>query len=352
MNNLNNCNNTCFDESYNFKVNMLVLLVFLLILAVVFYYYLNLVIKNKKQESEKIHNIVNNMITENNENNNKEVILFNNEMVENKYHSLVEVLGKESLLEKSGSDFSSATWLTPLDKFNQIGKFGGCDYVRINGYVARKHHPVPASIFVLVGRYMYVPDNLLGPIKYASETINMNQLQVPKPINDHYEETGEKLASLVTGSCGSITISAITVHFVEDMINKYKDIDIVNPLDLYDEFRKEYDRRIHHYLCGKGIVEEIPWYSPEYFNEPEIFNAKIAGCNNLDIYNNIPVANNKNNVPVNNKQVGNNRNNMPVSNNKNNNLVPVESYSPMPSNMELFHGGGHRKRYPSSYEPQ
>lgn len=320
MNKLNNCNNTCFDDTYNFKINMVILLIFLLILSGVFYYYLNLVIKSKQKESEKIHNLVNNIVDNNKLPPPEEPMIFKNKMVEDKYNSLVEVLGKETFLEKKGSEFSSATWMSPLDEFNQIGKFGGCDYVRINGYVARKYHPVPANVFVLVGRYMAVPDNLIGPLKYASETINIEQLQVPKPINDHFEETGEKLASLVTGSCGSITISAVTIKFVEDMINKYQNIEVANPLDLFEEFRNEYDKRIHNYLCGGGIKPEIEWFSPDYFNEPEVFKGKIPGCNNLSIYNN-----HKNN---------------------NNNNTP----SPSNSSLEQFHGGGHRKRY--SYEPQ
>ena len=133
---------------------------------------------------------------------------------------------------------------------------------------------------------MAVPDNLIGPLKYASETINIEQLQVPKPINDHFEETGEKLASLVTGSCGSITISAVTVKFVEDMINKYQNIEVANPLDLFDEFRNEYDKRIHNYLCGRGIEEPIPWYDHTYFGEPEIYNMGDDKCNKNNNNNN------------------------------------------------------------------
>ena len=338
----NSCNSYCFNTSYNFKINMIVLLVFLLILGVAFYFYLNLVIDNKQKESNRIHNLVNNL---NKSSNNKknEVMVFTNEMVKNKYESLVNVLGRETYLEKKGSEFSSAVWMSPLDEFNQKGKFGGCDYVRINGYVARKYHPVPAHVFVLVGKYLYVPDNLIGALKYASETINIDQLQVPKPINDHYEETGEKLASLVTGSCGSITISAITIKFVEDMINKYKNIEVSNPLDLFDEFRKEYDNRIHNYLCGGGVKPQIEWYSPQYFNEPEVFEGNIPGC---DKYN----KNNNNNNNINNlKQVFN------VNNNSKLPLSPSDSISqilvPSLSNVEKFYGGEYGKRAPKSHKP-
>ena len=348
----NNCNNSCYNTSYNFKINMIVLLVFLLILGVAFYFYLNLVIENKQKESNKIHNLVNNLSRSAN-NKNQEVMVFTNEMVKNKYESLVDVLGKETYLEKKGNEFSSAVWMSPLDEFNQKGKFGGCDYVRINGYVARKYHPVPAHVFVLVGKYLYVPDNLIGALKYASETINIDHLQVPKPINDHYEETGEKLASLVTGSCGSITISAVTVKFVEDMINKYKNIDIANPLDLFDEFRKEYDNRIQNYLCGGGIKPEIDWYSPEYFNEPEVFKGNIPGCDKYNKNNNL----NKNNK--NNKNKNNNLNNLKqvfdVNNNSNVSLSPSDSIShilaPSLSNVEKFHGRRHRRRGPVSHAP-
>ena len=35
--------------------------------------------------------------------------------------------------------------------------------MRLNGYVARKNHPIPAPVFVIGGKYINVPVN--GPFK-------------------------------------------------------------------------------------------------------------------------------------------------------------------------------------------
>ena len=77
-------------------------------------------------------------------------------------------------------------------------------------------------VYLIVGKYINVPDNLLGPLKYASETINIEQLFVPLTYQQKYASTGVKDVALVTGSCASVTISAITVQFVMDMIEKHK----------------------------------------------------------------------------------------------------------------------------------
>ena len=131
--------------------------------------------------------------------------------------------------------------------------------------------PKEAPVFVIAGKYMEVPDHLFGPLKYASETINIEQLFVPKESNDNFIKTnGEKTLALVTGSCGSVTISAITVAFVEDMIRKHKSTKL-NIEDLNKPFKTEYDRIILKYLCGRGMEEYAKeWLQPEKFGEKEI----------------------------------------------------------------------------------
>ena len=54
--------------------------------------------------------------------------------------------------------------------------------------MARKKHPVPAPVYIVVGKYINVPEHLYGPIKYASPTINIEQLYIPKKQNDKYEK--------------------------------------------------------------------------------------------------------------------------------------------------------------------
>ena len=195
-----------------------------------------------------------------------------NTLVREKYQSLVSILGNPTYVEKDGnSNMNSATWMTPLNKFNDFGKYGGCDYIKILGNPSKKYHPYPANVFLIVGKYINVPEHLLGPIKHASETLNIEQLVIPERYAEQYYNTGKKEIALVTGSCASVTISVITVKFVMDMIEKYKE-EKNRCLDLYDTFRREYDRRIHNYLCGKGITEPIDWYNPEYFDEPDNYN--------------------------------------------------------------------------------
>ena len=209
--------------------------------------------------------------------NKNESIFIKEPLVKQKYNELLAILGKPTYLETNGNIMNSVTWMSPLDSFNDFGKFGGCDLVKLSGHISKKYHPHPANLFVIVGKYIHVPEHLFGPLKYASETINIEQLFVPINYAQKYYETGVKEIALVTGSCASITISAITVQFVIDMINKYKDIK--KSLELYDIFREEYDRRINNYLCGKGITENIPWFDNKYFEEGDTAFLGNKKCN-------------------------------------------------------------------------
>ena len=206
-------------------------------------------------------------------------VLFKTNLVRLKYKDLLKILGEPTLIEnKQDYTTESVTWKLDLDSENfKYGKYNGLDYIRLNGYVARKNHPIPAPVFVIVGKYINVPEHLYGPLKYASPTINIEQIYIPQKHNLHYEKTGEKKVSLVTGSCASITISAITLKFVEDMINEYKN-NINVTMDLHKKFRNEYNLRVLTYLCGKGISNKISWFSPDNFNEPEIYNSGSDKC--------------------------------------------------------------------------
>ena len=207
-------------------------------------------------------------------------ILFKNVLVRLKYKDLVNILGEPTLIEtKSDYTTESVTWKLDLETENfKYGKYNGLDYIRLNSYVARKNHPIAAPVFIIVGKYINVPEHLYGPLKYASPTINIEQISIPKKHNIHYEKTGEKTVSLVTGSCASVTISSITIKFVEDMIKEYKN-NINVTMELHKKFRKEYNLRVLSYLCGKGIQHKISWFSPENFNESEIYNSGSDKCN-------------------------------------------------------------------------
>lgn len=203
-----------------------------------------------------------------NHSSNKKESNWTNKQSEDKFNYLKKKIGKPNkICKKSNGDIEYALWQQDFDKV-KFGNFGGLDYLKLSNHHAIKYHPYPAPVFIIAGKYMEVPDKLLGPLKYASETINIEQLFVDKDTNDKYGKDGTKGVALITGSCASINISTITVAFAEDMIKKHKDTE--EPTwELHKEFRNEYDRRIARYLeeDTKGQYDNISWYDPEYFGE-------------------------------------------------------------------------------------
>lgn len=193
-----------------------------------------------------------------------------NEQSKVKYDFLLGKIGPPNKICKNSNGMVEyVVWQDPYDNVT-LGHYGGLDYLKLSNYHAKKFHPYPAPVFIIAGKYMRVPDKLLGPIKYASETINIEQLFVEQESNVRYGEDGTKELALVTGSCASINISTITVGFVEDMIPQYEDSN--KSKDELDKiFRNEYDARIAKYIDKKtkGKYDEIKWYDPEYFGEPE-----------------------------------------------------------------------------------
>ncbi len=213
----------------------------------------------------------------------KNKIIIHNKLVKDKFYSLISIIGKPNYIEKDYQDnMITATWMSPLNNFNDFGKFGGADYIKIHGNPSKKFHPHPANVFLILGKYIFVPEHLFGPLKYASETINIEQLFIPDKYSNIYYNTGKKEMALVTGSCASVTISAITVQFVIDMIKIYKNSNI-NPLEIYSEFREEYDKRINDYLCGNGITNNIPWYDHTFFEESDTAFLGKNQCNKSNI---------------------------------------------------------------------
>ncbi len=248
------------------KIPVMYYIIFFIVIMIIYFF------TNGIQGYNKIVNIKESAMEGND-------VLFKNEIVRFKYEKLYLVLGEPTLIE-THKDFytESVTWKDNLDNENfKYGKYNGLDYIRLNGYVARKNHPIPAPVFVIVGKYINVPEHLYGMLKYASPTINIEQIYIPKKHNLHYEKTGIKKVSLVTGSCASITISTITIKFVEDMIEKYKNTEEIT-MDLNIKARKEYNLRVLTYLCGKGIEPNIPWYSAKNFNEEEKYNSGSDKC--------------------------------------------------------------------------
>ena len=111
----------------------------------------------------------------------------------------------------------------------------GFDMVRIVDSNTNKLHPYVAKIFVEGSLYFTVPAPLIGPLKEASPTIMIDELN-----------------QLVTGRCSSLTICAVTLNFIVDVVNG------TTPLT-----RQEYDRRIKRVIDDGVIDPAIPWWKDE-----------------------------------------------------------------------------------------
>lgn len=270
----------------NKKNSFLLIFVFIIVTSLLIF----LFIYNKeifKNNNNKVNS------SNNNEINNFENLKFDSKKVNNKYNSLMKNIGSPTYVEMSANNvLNSATWMSPLNNY-EAGLFNGksitskdgLDYIKINGFVGRKHHPIAADMYVIAGKYMDVPQVLLGPLKYASETINIEQLEVPPLLNKEFGKTqnhNEKGKSLVTGSCASVTISAITVKFVEDMIEKYHNGELDNQTDTFRNgyFKEEYDKALLKYLCDEEDPN-IPWFNPEDFGEFKVIGS-LKQCKEVE----------------------------------------------------------------------
>ena len=108
----------------------------------------------------------------------------------------------------------------------------GFDMVRVVDSNTNKLHPYPAKIYVEGSLYFSVPKELVGPLKAASPTIMIDELN-----------------QLVTGKCASLSIAAATVQFVIDAVNG------VSP-----PTREEYDKRLLSIIDDNKLVPKITWW--------------------------------------------------------------------------------------------
>ena len=108
----------------------------------------------------------------------------------------------------------------------------GFDMVRVVDSNTNKLHPYPAKIFVEGSLYFTVPKALVGPLKAASPTIMIDELN-----------------QLVTGKCASLTIAAATVQFVIDAVNG------TSP-----PTREEYDKRLRAIIDDNRLEPKISWW--------------------------------------------------------------------------------------------
>jgi hypothetical protein len=222
---------------------------------------------------------------------NKNEVKVNVKMIKTKKNVVAKPSGLKKTKKRRGFSYAKMTNLVTRTKAQQIGKVHGdpslfekdnkgnlvsvswqnvegLDKLTVYNDIYRKWHPYPAEVYVVAYKLIKVPDHLLGPLKYASETINIDQLRSDRVDNFRYGQTGIKGKSLVSGSCASITISAITLKFVEDMCRQYKE-PIGNSFKIFKEFRAEYDKRVSDYLHGYGIKPKISWFTNDVEKKDE-----------------------------------------------------------------------------------
>jgi hypothetical protein len=241
--------------------------------------------------------------------NNFNGLKFDNKKVNDKYNLLFKQIGSPTYVEISANNvLNSVTWMSPINNYeaglfngDSITSKDGLDYIKLNGFVGRKHHPIAADMFVVSGKYIDVPQELLGPLKNASETINIEQLAVPPLLNNEFGKTqqhSKKGKSLVTGSCASVTISTITIKFVEDMIAKFNNGELDNQTDLYRNnlFKTEYDKYILQYLC-ENQEPNIKWFNPKDFGEPKSMDS-LDQCKDIEGFLNYSNLSEQNDVEI------------------------------------------------------
>jgi hypothetical protein len=168
------------------------------------------------------------------------------------YRKLMNHLGEPTLIEiKRNGKINKATWT------NKNG-LDGIEYHFTKRY---KWHPYPAHVNIYAYKYLNVPEDLIGPLKYASETIKIDEIDIPLKYSKMYHKTGKKMRAKVSGSCASVLISAMTIKFIEDMIKQYKNVKLEsqNFKSLYSIFRNEYDARIKHYINTNEVKPPILW---------------------------------------------------------------------------------------------
>ena len=108
----------------------------------------------------------------------------------------------------------------------------GFDMVRVLDSNTNKLHPYPAKIYVEGSLYFTVPPELVGPLKAASATIMIDELN-----------------QLVTGKCASLSIAAATVQFVIDAVN-----------GTAPPTREEYDKRLISIINENKLEPKISWW--------------------------------------------------------------------------------------------
>ena len=94
-----------------------------------------------------------------------------NTITKSAYEKIYEKYGDPTNIEYNlkSKKMVSATWKN----------INGLDGVIVTNYVKYKWHPYPAPVVVYAYKYLKVPETLIGSLKYASETIKIDEIDVP-----------------------------------------------------------------------------------------------------------------------------------------------------------------------------
>lgn len=190
---------------------------------------------------------------------------FINNTLKVQYIQLQKYIGTPDLIQLNNqNEIESISYMKSL-KSDKLGKYNGFDVIKVNSNIVYSQHPQILFNNMIVGKYIFIPDHLYGPILYASSTLSIDQLNVPDKYNIHYKDTGKHKLVLLNCYCNSLVFGALTIHFIEKMIQKYKKNTDVS-LKLNVIFKDEYDKIILNYIYN-NTTNEIPWFKHENFGE-------------------------------------------------------------------------------------
>jgi hypothetical protein len=195
-------------------------------------------------------------------------LIFKKDFIEIKYNQLYKYLGNYKFTKKdSDNKICNIIWTEELDKNVLIlGKYHGLDYIELTSNIRKSHHPQILKMFIIIGKYIYIPKNLYNIILSISATINIEQINIPIKYNELYIKKGKLYMCLLKINCPNITIGSITIKLIEDIIELYKNKrHISNKIIL--KINDEYNQRILNYINSKEIIPDITWFNRYKFDE-------------------------------------------------------------------------------------
>ena len=197
-----------------------------------------------------------------------DILIFKKDFLEIKYNQLYKYFGKYKFITKNTSNqVSNIIWTDDIDKnFFILGKYNGFDYIELTSNIYKSHHPQILKMFIIIGKYIYIPKQLHNIILNISSTINIDQINIPIKYNQLYVKKGTNYITLLKIYCSHITIAAITIKFIQDIINLYKTNKNISKKIIL-KINDEYNHRILNFINNNEITPDIPWFDRYSFGE-------------------------------------------------------------------------------------